>query len=239
MNNLIAKLRLPLLFVLLTLNSNWAFSQAENSDSASWLQSTGVIGTLILLVIVLVLAIVIFLIKLNGYIDNLKRKRLEKKRLEFNEDIISLESAEIDSILEERKKALNYKLKGNELGSDNRAVDKKGLIRTVQKDPTRSFYDEKKKTKISIETPAELKKIVMYYLAAATFWLVFGTFIGEFLGLKFVWPTLDHISWLSFGRLRPVHTNTVFWGWASLAMIGLGYFVIARNLPKEIGRAHV
>lgn len=29
--------------------------------------------------------------------------------------------------------------------------------------------------------------------------------------------------------LRPVHTNTVFWGWSSLAMIGLGYFVIART----------
>jgi cytochrome c oxidase cbb3-type subunit 1 len=40
----------------------------------------------------------------------------------------------------------------------------------------------------------------------------------EYLGIKFVAPDVDQISWLSFGRLRPVHTNTVFWGWASLAM---------------------
>lgn len=33
---------------------------------------------------------------------------------------------------------------------------------------------------------------------------------------------------MSFGRLRPVHTNAVFWGWASLAMLGLGYYVVPR-----------
>ena len=52
--------------------------------------------------------------------------------------------------------------------------------------------------------------------------------------MKFIWPEMDSISWLSFGRLRPVHTNTVFWGWSSLAMIGLGYFVIARTSNTKI-----
>lgn len=55
-----------------------------------------------------------------------------------------------------------------------------------------------------------------------------GTTFGEYLGIKFSAPDVDHISWLSFGRLRPVHTNMVFWGWASLAMIGLAYYVIPR-----------
>lgn len=233
MKNLITKLRLPLLLTALFFNFEWVFSKT-NADSADWLKSPGVIGTMVLIVIVLVLAIIIFLVKFNDYINSLKRKRLEKKRLEFNEDIVSLESDEIDDILEQRKKALKYKLKGSELGSDNRAVDEKGLIQKVQKDPTRSFYDEKKKTKISLETPPKLKKIVMYYLGAAAFWLVFGTFIGEFLGIKFIWPGIDHMPWLSFGRLRPVHTNTVFWGWGSLAMIGLGYFVIARTSNTKI-----
>jgi cytochrome c oxidase cbb3-type subunit 1 len=41
-------------------------------------------------------------------------------------------------------------------------------------------------------------------------------------------PDADHVSWLSFGRLRPVHTNAVFWGWASLGMLGLGYYVVPR-----------
>ena len=53
-----------------------------------------------------------------------------------------------------------------------------------------------------------------------------GGTIGEYVGIKFVSPDADHISWLSFGRLRPVHTNMVFWGWASLGIIGLGYYVV-------------
>jgi cytochrome c oxidase cbb3-type subunit 1 len=55
-----------------------------------------------------------------------------------------------------------------------------------------------------------------------------GTTVGEYLGIKFVAPDADHISWLSFGRLRPVHTNMVFWGWASMAMVGFSYYVIPR-----------
>src|SRR5690625_2121801 len=52
--------------------------------------------------------------------------------------------------------------------------------------------------------------------------------------MKFVWPEMDTISWLSFGRLRPVHTNAVFWGWASLAMVGLGNFVIVRTSNTKL-----
>lgn len=75
---------------------------------------------------------------------------------------------------------------------------------------------------------------MIWYLGAATFWLFFGTTIGEYLGFKFFWPEMDSISWLGFGRLRPVHTNSVFWGWASLAMLGLAYFVIPRTSNTSI-----
>lgn len=208
--------------------------QAATNDSENWLTSPGIIGTLVLLVIVLIVSIFILFIKANAYLDHLKQKKLEKNGLAFNEEIISLKNEEIDYILETRKKALNYKLKGDELGSKTDVLDTKGLLQSIQKDPNNSFYEEKKKTLLSIETPQALKKVVIYYIGAAAFWLFFGTLIGEYLGLKFVWPELDHISWLSFGRLRPVHTNTVFWGWASLAMIGLGYFVIARTSNNKI-----
>lgn len=210
------------------------FSQNTPATSDNWITSPGVIGTFVLLLIVLMVTFFILIVKLNDYIDKYKQRKLNQKKLEFNEELVSMDSREIDQILEDRKLALNYKLKGSELGSDNRAVDKKGLVQRVQHDPNRSFFEEKKKTILSLETPEELKKIVLYYLGAATFWLVFGTLVGEYLGLKFLWPELDHVSWLSFGRLRPVHTNTVFWGWASLAMIGLGYFVIARTSNNRI-----
>src|SRR5690606_24149713 len=71
-------------------------------------------------------------------------------------------------------------------------------------------------------------KLVLWYTVTATFWLVFGTSVGEYVGIKFVAPDIDQTSWLSFGRLRPVHTNSVFWGWASLGMLALGYYAVPR-----------
>ncbi|AWV90718.1 cbb3-type cytochrome c oxidase subunit I [Bradymonas sediminis] len=71
-----------------------------------------------------------------------------------------------------------------------------------------------------------MTRIVLAYAAFATVWLVIGTLIGEFMGFALVWPEMAQVSWLSFGRLRPVHTNMVFWGWASLGMLGLGHYVV-------------
>jgi cytochrome c oxidase cbb3-type subunit 1 len=203
---------------------------AQNEiDTENWLSSPGIIGTIVLIVIVLFVAVFILLVRLNSYASSLKKKQTDKERIAYSDELIGLDDNEIDHILENRKKAFRYKLRGDELGGENKASDDKGLIHNLTREPNNPLFDEKKKSNIRIETPEGLKKIVIYYLGAAVFWLVFGTLVGQYLGMKFIWPELDHLSWLSFGRLRPVHTNTVFWGWSSLAMIGLGYFVVART----------
>ncbi len=74
-----------------------------------------------------------------------------------------------------------------------------------------------------------LTRLVTAYLACAAVWLVVGTSIGEFLGAALIWPDVSQAPWLSFGRLRPVHTNTVFWGWSSLGMLGLAHYVVAKT----------
>ena len=117
--------------------------------------------------------------------------------------------------------------------TDQNLKDDNGLILSVST-PHNPLFDEKKQSKLRIDIPPELKKIIIYYITSAVFWLIFGTFIGQYIGMKFVWPEMDNIPWLSFGRLRPVHTNTVFWGWASLAMIGLAYFVVPRTSNTKI-----
>ncbi|WP_034236254.1 cbb3-type cytochrome c oxidase subunit I [Arenibacter certesii] len=203
--------------------------QNTNISTDNWITSPGIIGTVVLILIVFLVAIIILLAKLNTYADTYKRKQLNKKGLEFTEEMIGMREEEIDRILEGRKKALNFKLSGDELGSQETVKDRKGLVNMVTHEPENPMFDEKKNTPIALETPEPLKKIVLYYLGTAVFWLVFGTLVGQYVGMKFVWPEMDSQPWLSFGRLRPVHTNAVFWGWASLAMIGLGYFVIART----------
>lgn len=226
------KCKIVILLFLMAIPS--VLSAQEKITTDNWLSSPGIIGTFILIAIVMIIAIIILFIKINGYIDTIKRRQLDKNRMAFDDELVAMNEGEIDTILEKRKVALTYKLKGDELAGDDAVVDDKGLIHRVEKDPNNAFFDEKKKTTLSLETPDELKKIVIYYIGAAAVWLVVGTLIGQYLGMKFVWPEMDHQSWLSFGRLRPVHTNMVFWGWSSMAMIGLGYFVIARTSNNKI-----
>ena len=206
-----------------------ALAQTEPISTENWLSSPGIIGTFILIAIVFIIAVIILLAKVNGYIDGMKNKQRYTKKMAFDDELIAMEESDIDNILEKRKAALKYKLKGNELGGEEEVFDEKGIIQHIDNKPSNALFDEKQKTILSIETPLELKKIVIYYIGAAAFWLVLGTLIGQYLGMKFIWPEMDDQSWLSFGRLRPVHTNMVFWGWSSLGMIGLGYFVIART----------
>lgn len=215
------------MFLLLVSGSLPVF--AADSDTTAWLQSTGVIGTILLVVVVLAVTLIIGLIKFNDFFGKLKKKREIQDRSDLQDEITGLEDEEIDDILEKRKVSGKYKLKGDELAGAEKAWDKKGIISQVSHDPKPRFFDKKQKSNILLETAPELKKLIMWYLGASAFWLLFGTLVGEFLGLKFIWPSLDHVSWLSFGRLRPVHTNTVFWGFASLSMLGLAHFVIART----------
>jgi len=203
-------------------------------NAENWLTKPGIIGTFFLIAIVLIIAIVIMLFQISSYIQTLKAKKLDAQKLAFSEELTSLEENDIDSILTHRKQALQYRLVGKELGSDKAAHDEKGLVYRVSHDPGNPLVDEKRKSPLTFETPDELKRIIIFYLGASVLWLVFGTLVGQYVGMKFVWPDMDHVSWLSFGRLRPVHTNTVFWGWASMAMIGLGYFVIARTSNTKI-----
>lgn len=200
-----------------------------NPSTDEWIISPGIIGTIMLTAIILLVAIVIISVKIGAYVSKLRDKETREKNLAFTKELIEMNEFEIDRILTKRKNALKYKLKGNELGSEVSADDKKGFISKVTHDPENPLVDEKKKTRINLETPDALKKIIIWYLGASVFWLIFGTFIGQYVGMKFVWPEMDQSSWLSFGRLRPVHTNTVFWGWASMAMIGLAYFVVTRT----------
>lgn len=205
-----------------------------NPDTSNWINSPPIIGTFLLVTFVFLIAVIILSVRLIAYLDRLKNRQELKKQEEFTDQLINLSEGEIDHILEKRKAGLQYKLSGNELGSETEIIDRNGIVSHITHNPDNPLVDEKKKTKVFLETPPELKSIVIRYIAAATFWLIFGTLIGQYVGMKFLWPEMDSLAWLSFGRLRPVHTNAVFWGWASMAMIGLGYFVVARTSNTKI-----
>lgn len=211
-------------------NPDYVLAQVTpNPDISNWLNSPGIIGTVVLLSLIAVVALFILAVRVNAYLSMLLDKKAQMDKEQIREEIVGYEGAELDYLIEQRKNAKKFQLERNELGGEQNATDHRALVARQTHDPNRPLVDEKKQTAIQIETPEPLKKLMIRYLGASAFWLVFGTLVGQYLGMKFVWPEMDAVSWLSFGRLRPVHTNTVFWGWASMAMIGLGYFVVTRT----------
>jgi cytochrome c oxidase cbb3-type subunit 1 len=193
------------------------------------LSEWGIIITIILILLPMIIVAIILVLKAKGVLKYYQNKKEFNK---FNEYLKSLSTEDIEQ-LEERKIELEFELSNNELAGTNIPRDKKGLINNISDVETLRFIEQKKKSQLRPNIEPDLTKLILWYLGCATFWLVFGTTIGEYLGIKFVAPDIDQYSWLSFGRIRPVHTNAVFWGWASLAMIGLAYYVIPRvsNVP--------
>src|SRR5258708_31015159 len=73
------------------------------------------------------------------------------------------------------------------------------------------------------------RDLILKYMAAASFWLVFAPTVGAVVAIKFnYYDFLGHISWLTWGRLRPVHVMGVVFGGFSTAGIWFTYFIFPR-----------
>lgn len=70
--------------------------------------------------------------------------------------------------------------------------------------------------------------VLMFY-ASAIVWLLIGTMFAGFVSFKMHSPDwLSNVSFLTWGRLRPVHMNVMVYGWASMAGMGTAIWLMAR-----------
>src|SRR5690606_37936831 len=78
-------------------------------------------------------------------------------------------------------------------------------------------------------------KIVKKFLYATIAYGAIGMAVGLLLALLFLFPNLtDGIPWLSFGRLRPVHTNTVVFAFVGNAIFAGIYYSTQRLLKARM-----
>ncbi len=78
-------------------------------------------------------------------------------------------------------------------------------------------------------------KIVRKFIVATLFWGVIGMSVGLLLAFMFLFPNLtDGISWLSFGRLRPLHTNAVIFAFVGNAIFAGVYYSTQRLLKARM-----
>ncbi|MFZ2411790.1 MAG: cbb3-type cytochrome c oxidase subunit I [Candidatus Methanoperedens sp.] len=67
------------------------------------------------------------------------------------------------------------------------------------------------------------------FLLSSVFWLILFTSFGFILAIKFFAPEfLGQTSFLTFGRVRPMHVNGVAFGFLSTGLIGAAYYIIPR-----------
>ncbi|MGB5459789.1 MAG: cytochrome-c oxidase, cbb3-type subunit I [Eudoraea sp.] len=78
-------------------------------------------------------------------------------------------------------------------------------------------------------------KIVKNFLYATLFWGIIGMLVGLLLALMFLFPNItDGISFLSFGRLRPLHTNAVIFAFVGNAIFAGVYYSTQRLLKARM-----
>ncbi len=78
-------------------------------------------------------------------------------------------------------------------------------------------------------------KIVKKFLYACIVFGVVGMLVGLILAVMFLFPNLtDGISWLSFGRLRPLHTNAVIFAFVGNAIFAGIYYSLQRLLKTRM-----
>lgn len=76
-------------------------------------------------------------------------------------------------------------------------------------------------------------------IAMSMAWAVFAMFVGVWVALLLAWPELTFDQpWAGFGRLRPVHTTGVIFGFGGNALIATSFHVMQRTsrarMPDQI-----
>lgn len=70
---------------------------------------------------------------------------------------------------------------------------------------------------------------VLFWLSSSMLWLLLGSVFGVIASVKLHLPDwLVRDAVMTFGRVRPAHLNVVAYGWASMAGVGVGLWLIPR-----------
>ena len=73
-------------------------------------------------------------------------------------------------------------------------------------------------------------KVVLQFSVMTVVWGIVGMLVGLFIAAQMYWPALNFdLPWLSFGRLRPLHTNAVIFAFGGSALFATSLYVVQRT----------
>ena len=78
-------------------------------------------------------------------------------------------------------------------------------------------------------------KVVRQFAVMTVVWGIVGMLVGVFIAAQLYWPELtDGISWLGYGRLRPLHTNAVIFAFGGCALFATSLHVVQRTCHTKL-----
>lgn len=73
-------------------------------------------------------------------------------------------------------------------------------------------------------------RIVRQFAAVTVLWGIVGMAVGVLIAAQLYWPALNFdTAWLSYGRLRPLHTNAVIFAFGGSALFATSYYIVQRT----------
>lgn len=78
-------------------------------------------------------------------------------------------------------------------------------------------------------------EIVQWFSVAAVIYLVVGALLGVIIASQLSWPALNFdIPYLTFGRLRPLHTNAVIFAFGGCTLMGASFYIVQRTCSVRL-----
>jgi cytochrome c oxidase cbb3-type subunit I len=78
-------------------------------------------------------------------------------------------------------------------------------------------------------------KVVRQFALVTILWGIVGMSVGVLLAAQLIWPDITmNISWLSYGRLRPLHTNAVIFAFGGSALFATSYYIVQRTCQVRL-----
>jgi cytochrome c oxidase cbb3-type subunit 1 len=73
-------------------------------------------------------------------------------------------------------------------------------------------------------------KVVRQFAIMTVVWGVVGMLVGLIIAAQLIWPALNFdMPWLTYSRLRPLHTNAVIFAFGGCALFATAYYVVQRT----------
>jgi len=77
--------------------------------------------------------------------------------------------------------------------------------------------------------------VVRWFTIMSAVYLVVGALVGVYIASELAWPILNFDSpYLSFGRLRPLHTNAVIFAFGGCILMGTAFYTVQRTCAVSL-----